>query len=112
MVIYKSPLPNIPVPNIDLYSFLFNTNEYNQHKDLNAPAVIQGETGQTLSWQQVREKSSYLATGWNENVGLKSGDTVAVFAPNQFDHGILYLSLVAAQCTVTPGNPAYTECKR
>lgn len=111
MVIYKSPLPNIPVPNIDLYSFIFNANEYNQRKDLDRPAFIQGETGKSLSWHQIREKSSYLATGWAENVGLKKGDTVAIFAPNQYDHGVLYLSLLAAKVTISPGNPAYTEGK-
>lgn len=112
MVIYKATVPSISVPNIDLYSFLFNTNEFNQTKNLDAPLTIDGETGKSLSWNVIRQKTSYLANGWTENVGLKKGDTVAVFAPNQLDHTILYLSLLGAKCTVSPGNPAYTEGKK
>jgi acyl-CoA synthetase (AMP-forming)/AMP-acid ligase II len=111
MVIYKATIPSIPVPNIDLYSFLFNTNEFNQTKNLDAPLTIEGNTGRSLSWNEIRQKTSHLANGWTENVGLKKGDTVAVFAPNQVDHAILYLSLLGAKCTVSPGNPAYTEGK-
>ncbi|KAI8991727.1 hypothetical protein BDF20DRAFT_846126 [Mycotypha africana] len=111
MVIYRSHRPNIPIPKIDLFSYLTNTNEYNQTRDINKPIAVEGESGKTLSWKQIREKARYLATGWNENVGLKKGDVVAVFAPNQFDHVVLYLSLLAAKCTISPGNPAYTEAE-
>ncbi|KAI7906316.1 uncharacterized protein BX663DRAFT_427751 [Cokeromyces recurvatus] len=111
MVIYKSTLSSIPIPNIDLVSFLFQPNEFTQSKDLDKPVTIDGETGRSLSWNQIRDKATYLATGWNQNVGLKKGDIVAVFAPNQYDHVILYLSLLGAKCTISPGNPAYTEAE-
>ncbi|KAI8639567.1 hypothetical protein BD408DRAFT_445846 [Parasitella parasitica] len=111
MVIYKATVPSVPVPNIDLYSFMFNSNEFNQTKDLNRPVTIDGETGRSLTWNQIRERASCMATGWTENVGLKKGETVAVFAPNQYDHVILYLSLLGAKCTISPGNPAYTEAE-
>ncbi|GAN01228.1 phenylacetyl-CoA ligase [Mucor ambiguus] len=111
MVIYKATGASVPVPNIDLYSFLFNSNEFNQTKDLNRPVTIDGETGRTLTWNQIRERASYMANGWTENVGLKKGDTVAVFAPNQYDHAVLYFSLLGARCTISPGNPAYTEAE-
>lgn len=42
-------------------------------------------------------------------MGLNKGDVVAVFAPNQYDHCVLYYSLLAAKCTISPGNPDYTE---
>lgn len=111
MVIYKSTLDPIRIPNVDLYSFLFQKNEFNITKDLNRPLAIEGETGRSLSWNQIRQESGLLATGWIEKVGLKQGETVAVFAPNQYDHAILYLSLLGAKCTISPGNPAYTEGK-
>lgn len=109
MVIYKSTIPSVPVPNIDLYTYLFQDNEYNKLRNKDAPLTIDGETGKSLSWNQIKKESGLLATGWTENVGLKKGETVAVFAPNQVNHAILYLSLLGAQCTISPGNPAYTE---
>jgi 4-coumarate--CoA ligase len=109
MVIYKSTISSIPIPNIDLYSFLFAKNEFNTIKDLDIPLTIDGETGRSLSWNQIRQESALLATGWTENAGLKQGETVAVFAPNQYNHAVLYFSLLGAKCTVTPGNAAYTE---
>ncbi|CEG78105.1 hypothetical protein RMATCC62417_12758 [Rhizopus microsporus] len=109
MVIYKSTFPEVSLPNVDIFSFVFNNNEFNQNKDLNSPLFIDGESGKSLSWNQVKEQSALLARGWKENVGLKQDDTVAVFAPNQYDHAVLYFSLLATKCTITPGNPAYTE---
>lgn len=111
-MIYKATVPSIPIPNIDLFSFLFEKNEFNQVSDLNKPLNIDGETGKTLSWNEIRQESSLLATGWKQNVGLKKGDRVAVFAPNQLDHAVLYLSLLGAECVISPGNPAYTEGKK
>ncbi|KAG1139420.1 hypothetical protein G6F37_009612 [Rhizopus arrhizus] len=109
MVIYKSSLPPVTIPKTDIYTFVTTPNDFHQNKDLNEPVVIHGETGQGLSWNQVKHDSSLLASGWKENVGLKEGETVAVFAPNQYNHIVLYLSLLAADCIISPGNPAYTE---
>lgn len=103
MVIYKSTFPEVSLPNVDIFSFVFNNNEFNQNKDLNSPLFIDGESGKSLSWNQVKEQSALLARGWKENVGLKQDDTVAVFAPNQYDHAVLYFSLLATKCTITPG---------
>ncbi|CAO3614649.1 unnamed protein product [Mucor hiemalis] len=111
MVIYKSTVPSVPVPNVDLYTYLLADNEYNALRNKDAPLTIDGETGKTLSWNQIKKEAGLLATGWTENVGLKSGETVAVFAPNQVDHAVLYLSLLGAKCTISPGNPAYTEAE-
>jgi acyl-CoA synthetase (AMP-forming)/AMP-acid ligase II len=102
-MVYKTTLPSVPIPDIDLYSFLVSPNEFNTNRDLNAPIVIEGATGKSLSWNTIKEQSRLLGTGWQENVGLKPGDTVAVFAPNQLDHVILVLSLLAAKVTISPG---------
>lgn len=109
MTIFRSKRQPIPIPNIDIYSFLFQPNEFNTTRSPDRPLLIDGISGKSLTFRQARTISGQLATGWKENVGLKKGDVVAVFAPNQYDHAVLYFSLLAAQCTVTPGNPNYTE---
>ncbi|KAK4517350.1 uncharacterized protein ATC70_000685 [Mucor velutinosus] len=109
MTIFTSKRQPIPIPDIDIYSFLFRPNEFNTTRSQDRPLLIDGISGKSLTFKQARTISGQLATGWKENVGLKKGDVVAVFAPNQYDHAVLYFSLLAAQCTVTPGNPNYTE---
>ncbi|GAN02557.1 4-coumarate- ligase protein [Mucor ambiguus] len=109
MTIFTSKRQPIPIPDIDIYSFLFRPNEFNTTRSQDRPLLIDGISGKSLTFKQVRTISGQLATGWKENVGLKKGDVVAVFAPNQYDHAVLYFSLLAAQCILTPGNPNYTE---
>ena len=102
MVIYKSAQESIPIPNLDLYTFLFQNSKYNTARPRDQPSVICGATGKTLSFNQIFDLSGRIATGWKEKVGLKKGDVVAVVAPNQYDHSLLYFSILAAGCVVTP----------
>jgi 4-coumarate--CoA ligase len=102
MAIFKSE-KQLDIPDIDIYSFLFGPNIFNKTRSQDRPLLIDGITGKSISFKQAKKMSSELAIGWRENVGLKKGDVVAVFAPNQYDHAVLYLSLLGAQCTVSPG---------
>lgn len=103
MTIFTSKKQHIDIPNIDIYSFLFCPNECNTTRSTDKPLLIDGLTGKSISFNQARDLSGRIANGWNQNVGLKKGDVVAVFAPNQYDHAVLYFSLLGAQCTVSPG---------
>ena len=105
MVIYKATKYNSiePLPDLDLYTFLFKPNEFNTKFPTDRKVVIDGYTDDFLTHSQVRDLSSRMAAGWVDHVGLKKGDIVASFAPNQYDHVVVYLSLLAAKCTVTPG---------
>ncbi|KAI8367382.1 hypothetical protein EDC96DRAFT_506608 [Choanephora cucurbitarum] len=111
MPIYQSTRNPIEIPNIDLYSFLFNPNQFNTTRSPDRPLLIDGVTGDSISFGQAKEWIDSIAHGWKHHVGLKKGNVVAVFAPNQYDHAILYFSLLAAECTVSPGNPNYTEAE-
>lgn len=102
MVIIQSK-KQLYIPDIDIYSFLFSPNEFNKTRSQDRPLLIDGVTGKSISFKQAKQMSGELAVGWKKNVGLKKGDVVAVFSPNQYDHAVLYLSLLGAQCTVSPG---------
>ncbi|KAI9300156.1 hypothetical protein BJ944DRAFT_244462 [Cunninghamella echinulata] len=103
MVIYKSSCHPVDIPDVDIFSFLFNPNDQNTRFSQDRVIIIDSETDKTLTFNQVRSLSLQLATGWIQNVGLKKGDIVSVFAPNQYDHSVLYFSLLAAGCCITPG---------
>ncbi|KAI9249131.1 hypothetical protein BDA99DRAFT_608756 [Phascolomyces articulosus] len=111
MVVFKSNFPAIPLPDIDVYTFLLSENEFNTQYSHDRKVVIDGPTGRSLSYGQVRNLATRMAAGWQDKVGLKKGDIVASFAPNQYDHIVVYLSLLGANVTVTPGNPTYTEAE-
>ncbi|KAI8150227.1 hypothetical protein BJV82DRAFT_503477 [Fennellomyces sp. T-0311] len=111
MVVYKSTYDPIPLPDLDIYTFLLSENEYNTQYPHDRVVTIDGHTGRTLTFAQVRDLATRMAAGWNDIVGLKEGDVVASFAPNQYNHIVVYLSLLGAKCTITPGNPSYTEAE-
>ncbi|KAG2184665.1 hypothetical protein INT43_000578 [Umbelopsis isabellina] len=108
-MIFKSPRDPIDIPDLDLYTFLFSENEFNKHAYPDKKVLVDAGTGKSITYRELREQSAKLAYGWNSQAGLQKGDVVAVFAPNQVDHPVLYYSLLAAQCTISPGNPSYTE---
>lgn len=110
MVIYKPTIYDwIKLPEQDICSFLFSPNEYNQRLSMDRTAVIDGLTGRSLTYLQVKQRAEHLAAAWQDNVGLKQGDIVAVFAPNQYDTVVLYLSLLGAKCTITPGYMSHVK---
>ncbi|EIE86721.1 hypothetical protein G6F46_002746 [Rhizopus delemar] len=90
MVIFKSNRQSIKIPDIDIYSYLFSPNAFNKSRSQNSPLLIDGITGQTLSYAEVRDLSSRIALGWKERVGLNKGD-VEHNVPSrlaEFDHQI------------------------
>ncbi|KAI9279411.1 hypothetical protein BC943DRAFT_298036 [Umbelopsis sp. AD052] len=108
-MIFQSPRSPIDIPNLDLYTFLFTENEFNRRTSPSKKVLVDASTGESITYGQLRDQSSRLGHGWTARAGLQQGDVVAVFAPNQHDHPILYYSLLAAKCVISPGNPAYTE---
>jgi 4-coumarate--CoA ligase len=110
-MIFKSPRDPIDIPDLDLYTFLFTENDFNKHASPDKKVLVDAGTGKSITYRELREQSAKLAYGWNTRAGLQKGDVVAVFAPNQVDHPVLYYSLLAAKCTISPGNPSYTESK-
>ncbi|KAI7870765.1 hypothetical protein BDF14DRAFT_1769439 [Spinellus fusiger] len=106
---YKSPRACVSIPETDLFSFLLSPNTTNSQVSHDYKLFIDGHNGKSLTFNQIKDTVGQLAYGLKEIVGLKKGDVVAVFAPNQYDHIVLQLSLVAINTIVTPGNPAYTE---
>ncbi|KAL0088079.1 hypothetical protein J3Q64DRAFT_1846281 [Phycomyces blakesleeanus] len=108
-MVFVSPHAKVDVPNVDICSFVFGPNPYNTVYPHDRVLSVDGNTGQSMTYAQIKDVSSRLGAGWIENAGLKQGDVVAVFAPNQYNHTSLFLSLLSAKLVITPGNPAYTE---
>ncbi|OZJ06190.1 hypothetical protein BZG36_01006 [Bifiguratus adelaidae] len=107
-MIFRADIPTAAYPETDILSFLFTPNDYNKDADNSRAQFIFAPTGEILTRGDVEEQTRKIAYGWIHRVGIKKGDTVAIFVPNQFDHAIAYFSLLGARAIVTPANPAYT----
>ena len=72
-MIFKSQQPDIDLPETDLTSVVFGRVDELGEK----PALIEGTTGRTLTYNQLREQTSKFSAGLNER-GFKKGDVMAI----------------------------------
>ncbi|MEV0273691.1 4-coumarate--CoA ligase family protein [Hamadaea sp. NPDC050747] len=72
-----------------------------------APALIDGRTGQTVSYAQLAYQVERLAAGLAE-AGLRPGDVLAIFSPNTLLYPVVFHAALAAGATVTTVNALAT----
>lgn len=77
------------------------------------PAAVLTETGESLSYAELEERSARLAT-WLHRQGLQRGDSVALLATNSLEHYVVYwaamrsgLYLTAINFHLLPAEVAY-----
>jgi len=75
-----------------------------------APALVIGEDGSTLSYGQLAGRIETLA-GRLAAAGVKRGDRVALSLPNGPEYIQLFLAITALGAAAAPLNPAYTEAE-
>jgi acyl-CoA synthetase (AMP-forming)/AMP-acid ligase II len=71
------------------------------------PAVIEGETGRTLSYQQLVEGADRVAASLSR-AGLRPRQPLAIALPNSIDFVLAWYGALRAGCWVVPINPLYT----
>ncbi|GAA6060838.1 hypothetical protein JCM10212_005256 [Sporobolomyces blumeae] len=107
MTIYKSPFEPVTDPYIGgVYEFVFGPS--NPNYDPNAVAIIDGATGDKITYDQLSSLSLSFASGYTTTGGLKRGDSILIFSPNS----PLYVPLIfggqAAGLIVSTANASYT----
>ena len=108
-MIYTSPFPAIEIPIAPLHEHLF------EHADqwADKPALVDGPTGRSLSYTELRRAIAAVATGLHSR-GFKRGDAFAIFSPNIPEYAVAFFGVSAAGGVNTTINPLYTreEVKR
>ncbi|WCJ34506.1 4-coumarate--CoA ligase-like 7 [Euphorbia peplus] len=105
--IYSSPRPkiNLPTdPNLSLTSFLFRSTLWVP----DAPALIDSDSGETLTFHQLKVQISKLAHALI-NLNVDKNDVVLLLAPNSIHFPICFLAIVSIGAIASTCNPAYTE---
>ena len=75
-MIFENNDPRVEVPQKDLTSVVLQrANELGKK-----PALIDGVSGRTLSYSELRQQINHLATGLHQK-GFRKGDVCAVFCP-------------------------------
>jgi acyl-CoA synthetase (AMP-forming)/AMP-acid ligase II len=102
-VIFRSPLPDVDVPEVPLTPFVLQRAKRLADK----PAFIDGSTGRTVTFGQfangVRGVAARLA-----DLGFGKGDVFGIFAPNSPEWAVAYHAVASLRGVTTTINSLYT----
>jgi acyl-CoA synthetase (AMP-forming)/AMP-acid ligase II len=102
-MIFRSPFPDVEVPDVTLPAFVLE----HAHARGDRPALIDGATGETLTYAGLLAQVRSLAAGLADR-GIGRGDVVALCAPNAPVYAVVFHAVTARGAVVTTVNPAYT----
>ncbi|KAJ9554687.1 hypothetical protein OSB04_009301 [Centaurea solstitialis] len=99
------PPPLLPKdPNTSMISFLFrDVSSYP-----NRPALIDSDTGETLTFSQLKTTVAKLSYSLSTQFNIKKNDVVLIFAPNSIQYPVCLYSVIALGAIATTVNPQYT----
>jgi acyl-CoA synthetase (AMP-forming)/AMP-acid ligase II len=103
MSAFTSPLPDVALPETSLTDHVFRDVDARADK----AAFVDGPTGRTLTFGQVRDLSRRFA-GALRRSGFAPGDVLGLLAPNIPEYAVVFFGTVMAGGTVTTINPTYT----
>nr|CAG8566763.1 13537_t:CDS:10 [Entrophospora candida] len=104
MGIFKSELPDLIIPNVDLYHHVIsNPNSIPDTK----PIYIDGLTNKSITFGEFKSFTKKFASGL-KSIGFKPGEVLAIVSPNHIHYPIASLGTIAFGGAVTTANPNYT----
>ncbi len=101
-MIHRSPFPDVPIPEMPLMPFVFQT--ATNHPD--KPALIDGPSGRTMTYGELVTAIRKTAVGLHAR-GFGKGDVFAIYSPNHPDYVVLFFAVIAVGGIVTTINPLY-----
>jgi acyl-CoA synthetase (AMP-forming)/AMP-acid ligase II len=103
-MIIRSPYPDVEVPEVSLPEFVLEQAEARG----DAPALINGLTGRTLTYRELAATIRQVAAGFQAH-GVVKGDVLALCSPNGIEFVITYFAAASAGAVITTMNPATTN---
>lgn len=102
-MIFRSPYPDVSVPEISVPEFVLRHAAERGQK----PALIDGASGQTITYAQLAEKVGRVAASLHAR-GFKRGEVFAIFSPNIPEYALALYGVATLGGIITPINPLYT----
>jgi acyl-CoA synthetase (AMP-forming)/AMP-acid ligase II len=103
-VIVRSPFPDVSIPDLTVPAFVLARARERGDR----PALIEGNTGQTITYTQLADGADRVAAGLFER-GFRPGDVLAIFSPNMPEFAFAFYGTLSAGCIVTTVSPLATE---
>jgi 4-coumarate--CoA ligase len=102
-MIYRSPLPDVEIPDLPLTEYVLGHAASMGDK----PALIEATTGRVLTYADLDAAVRSLAGGLVA-AGFGKGDVLALMAPNLPEYAVVFHGVAMAGGIVTTINPTYT----
>jgi acyl-CoA synthetase (AMP-forming)/AMP-acid ligase II len=102
-VIYRSPLPPVAIPDVTLTEHVIGR----ASRFGDAPALVDGQTGERLSYAVLASEVMDAAAGLAQ-LGVRPGGVVGLMSHNQPRFAVALHAAIAAGAAVTPLNPVFT----
>lgn len=100
---YKSPFPDIEIPNVTLHDYLMQGVEAHAQK----PALIDSPSGRSITYRELAGGIQKMAGGLAAR-GFGAGDVFAIYSPNLPEYAIAFMGVSRAGGINTTVNPMYT----
>ena len=101
---------NIVPTNVTIWDWLFDSPSSSVRKNPSSAlrGYRNGITGERINYAQVQEATTYLSTALVKRYGLKEGEAVALFSPNNIWYPVAVLgALRAGMLCGYPGRSCY-----
>ncbi|GAP86153.1 putative 4-coumarate- ligase protein [Rosellinia necatrix] len=102
----KSLHGDIDIPNVDLWTYLFERNDrpWPDNKEI----YIDEGTKRSYTWLQVKNTATEFGRGLRSQWAFKKGDVLGFFTPNNVDYAAVFFGVHYAGGAASTANPAYT----
>jgi acyl-CoA synthetase (AMP-forming)/AMP-acid ligase II len=102
-VIFKSPHPDVVIPDIALTPFVLGKADRLGDK----VAIVEAGSGRSFTFRQIADGVRGLAAGLHQR-GFRKGDVLAIMSPNLPEYPIAFHGVATAGGVNTTLNPTYT----
>ena len=103
-MIFKSPYPDVTIPEIPMHEAVLQGAEALAGKS----ALIDGPTGRTLTYGQLAGAVKRAAVGLARR-GFQKGDVLSIYSPNLPEYAVAFLAVSSLGGINTTTNPLYTS---
>lgn len=118
----SSPYPSVDIPNVDLWTFLFERKDKPFPDDnsessipscstlILTPSVIyrDADTQRHYTYKALKETALEFGKGLKATYDWRKGDVLALYTPNSIDTPVVMWGTHWAGGVISPANPAYT----
>jgi acyl-CoA synthetase (AMP-forming)/AMP-acid ligase II len=102
-VVYRSPLPDVEIPDVPLTSFVLERGLSTPEK----PALVEAATSRTLSYGELADRIRRVSAGLSSR-GFRKGDVLTIYSPNLPEYAIAFHGVASAGGAVHSANPLLT----